>query len=795
MQQRNRLLISIGSLSAAIIAFQLALMQILSITQWYHFAYMVISVAMLGFGFSGSVLAVARRWFLDRAEFMLPVLMIASGLSMAVVLPVTQLLAGGFDLYLLFVDGSQVWLLAITYLLYLIPFSLGALAIGLLFMKHVSQIGTVYFANLIGSGAGSAIAVALLWLFFPDQLPGVIALLPIAGGLIAATRTYRTVTIALAVVAGGVAVFFLLRPAELSPSEYKSISRTLNLPEAAVEIERASPHGLVQVVSSEALRHAPGLSLAYRGEIPVRKAVFNNGEWYGQLVAWTRADTVHMMDYSTDALPYMTGPRERVLVLNAGTGVAVSHALTHGAAHVVAVEPNVPVVSLLMNEYAAETDSLYRHPAVRVRTMEPRTYLKLSPGGYDLINLPTLDAFGGTAGLYAMQEQYILTHEAFREMWGRLSPDGMIGITSWMDYPVRNPLKALATLVELLESEGVDPASVADHLVGIRSWGTVSFYVKRSPFSQREIESIREFCRRMYFDPVVLPDIEAEERTRYNDVEDRSFFGYVDEILASDRETLYADYDFHLRPATDDRPWFSQFLRWRSLPHLRDLFGDQAVPFLEVGYPIVAVTFIQIFFAAVVLIILPLFRLGFRGAGRGWTVAYFSGLGLGFMFIEIVLIQRFILYLGHPIYSVAAVIAALLISSGIGSYVSSRFTVRKRTLRIAAAVVAGAALVYIPLLPAFLERTIGLPLAVKGLLSFIIIAPPAFAMGMPFPLGLKYISMRNEALVPWAWGINGCMSVLSTALATIIAVELGFTTVMLCAVAAYTVACMVNVGK
>jgi len=790
---KKRFLISIGLLSVAVIAFQLVLMQILSITQWYHFAYMVISVAMLGFGFSGTVLAVARQWFLERAETVVPLLMILSGLSMAIVIPVTQSLLGGFDMYLLFVDDSQIRLLVATYFVYLIPFFLAALAIGIIFVKYVASIGTVYFANLIGSGLGGITAITILWMFFPNQLPGIVALFPVAAGMLLITKEHRAGFITLSFFAFIIALFFIVRPVDLTVSEYKSISYAMNLPQATVENERVSPHGLVQVVSSDALRHAPGLSLAFTGEIPVRKAVFNNGEWFGPLVVWTREDTTHLMDYTTTALPYVVDKRERVLVMNARTGTDISHALTHGAWQVTAVDPNIPAVSMMMNEYAGEIDSLFHHPSVNIHTIEPRTYLKLTDELYDLITLPTVDAFGGTAGLYALQEQYVLTREAFSEMWRQLSPDGMISITSWMDYPVRNPLKILATLVELLEKEGV--GSIEDHLVGIRSWGTVSFFVKRTPLTSDEIDAIREFCRAMFFDPVVLPDLMEGERTRYNDIDDRSFFDYVDEILASERERLFRDYDFHLHPASDNRPYFSQFLRWESLPHLRELFGDRAVPFIEVGYLIVAVTFIQIFAAAVVLIILPLFKIGFRGGGKMWTVLYFSGLGLGFMFIEIVLIQRFILYLGHPIYSAAAVITALLICSGIGSYVSSQFTVTPGTLRRATGLVVGFTLLYIIILPLLLEWTIGLSLLVKGLLSIIIIAPPAFVMGMPFPLGLRYVSSRNENHVPWAWGINGCMSVVSTALATIIAVEFGFVVVMLCAAGAYGVAVAVNVRK
>jgi hypothetical protein len=784
--------LSLGLLSVAIIAFQLVLMQILSYSQWYHFAYMIISVAMLGFGFSGSVLAVARRWFLDRSDILLPLLMVLCGLTMALIVMIAQSAVGRFDMYLLFVDTSQIRLLAIMYLLYMVPFFLGALAIGLIFVKFVGSIGRIYFANLIGSGIGGIAAIVSMWIFLPQQLPGLMALLPVVAGILLFPPKYRIGMVFISLLTTVLSLYIILYSPSVTTSEYKSISRTMNLPGATIETERSSPYGLVQVVASEALRYAPGLSLAYRSEIPVRKVVFNNGDWFGQLVSWSRADTVHMMDYTTNALPYVTGKREKVLILNSATGVDISHALTRNALKVIALEPNLPVIDLLKNEYAPEVDSLLGHPAVEILTVEPRTYLKITDRLFDLILLPTVETFGGTAGLYAMQEQYLLTIDSFREMWHRLKPDGAISVTSWMDYPVRNPLKLLATLVEMLESEGVsDPL---DHLIAVRSWGTVTFLVRRNVITKNNISEVRDFCRTMFFDPMILPGLEPEERTHYNDIEDRSFFTHVDEIISSDRELLYADYGFNLRPATDNRPYFSQFLRWDSLPHVRRLFGDQAMPFLEVGYLIVGVTFIQIFIAAVILILIPLFRIGFTGKGRVWTVAYFGGLGFGFMLFEIVLIQRFILYLGQPVYSAAAVITALLVCSGIGSYVSSRFQTGKRRLGMTTAIVIGFIILYIIVLPLLLTSTMGMTLAVKSLLSFIIIAPPAFFMGMPFPLGLRFLSNLNEHLVPWGWGINGCMSVVSTVVATLIAVEFGFVAVMLCAAGAYGAAAVANTG-
>ncbi|MEK7250224.1 MAG: spermidine synthase-like protein, partial [Bacteroidota bacterium] len=303
----NKLLASVTLLSVALIAFQLVLMQILSIVQWYHFAYMVISVALLGFGASGSLIALAREWLLKREEYLLPLLMTLCGAAMAVAVRVSQSDAIRFDSYLLFVEGGQVRRLVLTYLTFFVPFFVGALALGLIFVRHVDRIGSVYFANLVGSGAGGLIALALLWLFMPQQLPSLVALLPIAAALFIIPSRQRSLLVLMAAVIAALAFYCIASSPQLNISDYKSIRRTLNLPDAKVVFERSSPHGLVQVVSSPALRYAPGLSLTYKDSVPSCAIVFNNGDWFGPLVAATVG--VQVLRSTTLSLPYMLKPR------------------------------------------------------------------------------------------------------------------------------------------------------------------------------------------------------------------------------------------------------------------------------------------------------------------------------------------------------------------------------------------------------------------------------------------------------------------------------------------------------
>jgi SAM-dependent methyltransferase len=778
-----RLHLSVGLLSVAIIAFQLVLMQILSITQWHHFAYMVVSVALLGFGASGSLIALARDWLLERSSFLLPLLMFGSAAAMATVVEMTQTIFGGFDSYLLFVDASQVWRLLLVSLLFSLPFFLGALAIGLVFVQYVNRIGTFYFANLFGSGLGGIAGIALLELLPPPQLPAVTALFSLAAGLLIFPRHLRRRLLAAALLTFALTAVYLLNPPPLSLSEYKDLQRALNLPGAHIVAQRSSPYGLIQIVSSPALRHAPGISLTYDHAIPVREAVFSNGNWFGAVPKWSPSDTSHLLDYTTGALPYAIAAQEKVLILNAGTGTTVAHALVHGAKRIVAVEPHSKVLDLLEEQYDTTAAKLLRHPKVTFAPVEPRTHLATDASHYDLILLPTLGTFGGTAGLFALQEHHTFTKEALVQIWRHLAPDGILCVSAWMDYPARNSLRLLATIVETLAEAGID--NPTNHLAAVRGWGTITFCVKRSLLTPVETQKVREFCNRMLFDPALLPDLDPEERERYHLLEDQRFFRYLDQLLSPERRNLYAEYGFRLQPTTDNRPFFSQFLRWQSLPHLASLFGEQAIPFIEMGYLIVVLTFFQMAAAALVLIILPLFRLGWRSRNRLKTLLYFGGLGAGYMLVEMVLIHRFVLYLGHPVYAAASVICAVLVFSGAGSYASSHLPIHDTTPHKACGLVTLLILLYTFLLPLVLQHTIAFPMGWKILFALLLLAPLSFAMGLPFPLGLQRLARFSEPDVPWAWGINGCFSVLSTALATIIAVEAGFAAALLLAALAY----------
>ncbi len=785
-QASTRLIISLGLYSAAIIAFQLGLMQLISIVQWHHFAYMIISIAMLGFGASGTLLALARERLINASKWLVPVLMSTSGLFMMVTFHLTRMEFFRFDVYLLFVESSQFPILAANYIIYFIPFFTGALAIGIIFIKYSSQIGTYYFANLVGSGIGGLLVLLLLSRLMPQQVPAVVGIFAVMAALVMLTPVRRILQLVTAGLSLVIALVLISRPGDIPISEYKDLARTMNLPEAEIVHSQPDIHGFIEVASSPALRFAPALSLSYTGDVPVKKNIYVNGDYYGVIPDYIPGQTEHILDQTTQKLPWVVGQKERVLMLNAGEGAPLAHAFSHRAGHIDAVIPNRGVVSIMQNEFAEASGRLFLHDSLEIHQVEPRNFLASgAKGSYDLVILPQQDAFGGTAGINALQENYTMTIESFRLMWNHLAQDGFIAVSTWSDYPSRTSLKLLATLVATLEDNGI--SNPEDHIAAIRSWGTISFVMKKSPLTSAEAGKIREFCREKFFDPLLLPEIRTEERQQFNMLDDEEFFVYVDRIMEGDHSFLQ-DYGFMIDPATDDKPYFAQFLRIGNLGKMSDLFGQDQVPFLELGYLIVVVTLVQSTILAVLFILLPLFRIRKSHRGKGGTLFYFGALGVGYMFVEIILIQRFVLYFGEPVFALSAVISTMLIASGIGSLTSNRLPATPATISGMGMLVALLLLGYTFFLTPILQWSIAAPLVAKITLALLLIGVPAFFKGMMFPFGIRYLSGYDKSQVPWAYGIDGSVSVISTSLATLIAVEAGFMVVMAVAVCCYTLA-------
>jgi hypothetical protein len=318
--------------------------------------------------------------------------------------------------------------------------------------------------------------------------------------------------------------------------------------------------------------------------------------------------------------------------------------------------------------------------------------------------------------------------------------------------------------------------------------------VKNEAFSNSAINNLKSFCRERWFDLVYYPGITANEANRYNQLPEPWFFEGAGYLLGSAPAAFMDDYKFNIRPATDNRPYFSHFLKWRTLPELLALSERGGMPLLEWGYLVLIATLASALMASFLLVLLPLWLT--RGSepretGQGWRLmVYFAAIGIAFMFIEIAFIQKFILFLHHPLYAVSVVLCAFLVFAGLGSLFSARWRKHITISRVSAAIGALSVL-YVLLLPGLFDGLVQLPGVFKIPLSVLLIAPLAFLMGAPFPLGLDVVSKSMPAWIPWAWGINGCASVVSAILATLLAIHLGFVFVVMAAVLLYVLAAVV----
>ncbi len=788
--------ISVALISTASLAYEILLMRLFSIIQWHHFAYMIISLALLGYGVSGTVIAIAQRRILLKYKLVYFSCLILFGMTATGCFLIAQAIP--FNAEEVFWNGWQAIYLLFIFIILALPFFFAATAICLAFIRFPELISRIYAVDLFGAGIGSLGIILFLYLAFPLSSLIFISLIGLLAALVSCwelqLRKRKWLGIGIVFAMAALIITPLLFTLNISP--YKSLNQSLRINGTKIITERSSPLGLISVVASNEIpfRHTPGLSLKATQEPLNQLAVFTDAD--NMTVITQKPDhpeKLAYLDQISSALPYHLRKLDQVLILGAGGGADILQAQYHKTPKIDAVELNSQLIDLIGNHFKQFTGGLYQQDNINLHQGEARDFLGRSQQQYDLIQLALTDAFNASSsGLYALNESYLYTIEALQLYLQNLKPDGYLAITRWIKIPPRDTLKMFVTAVDALKQSGIQ--SPEKQLVLIRSWQTSTLIIKNATFNTEELNQVKTFSDDRSFDIAYAPNINPTGVNHYNRLKQPIFYSAALALLSESRDSFLDQYKFNITPATDDRPYFHQFFKWSSLPEILRLRHQGGISLLESGYMIFIATLLIASLLSVVLILAPLSFYRSRSVKvasqikRSQVIFYFLAIGLAFLFIEIAFMQKFILLLHHPIYSIATTLTAFLVFAGLGSYWSSRLTqhkTRPQIIRLSVLVITLLSLSYLLLLGPLFSLLIPAPTIVKILLTLLLIAPLAFFMGMPFPLAIASLSQHAESLIPWAWGINGCASVISAVLATLLAIHFGFSTVIVLAVILY----------
>lgn len=776
--------LSLFLLSAGTLTFEINLTRLFSVAQFYHFAFMIVSIALLGFGASGTALAVFPA--LQRGEPIqrLSQLTFATAISILIAYLLTNWLP--FDSFSIAWDPRQVWILVLHYVALAAPFFFSGMALGFLLSLFPQAAGVTYAVNLFGAATGCVLA-----LIAPSYLGGEgTVILSIAltwmASLVSILHLHR-IWHPLALVVSALLFFSLLDLGvrvtgrssfpflDLHISPYKSLSYALQYPGSEVIYRQWNAFSRIDIVHSGAIHSLPGLSYRYLQPLPSLDGLLVDGDDLSPMVP--ASTDAAFVSYLPNALAFQLRPEASALILEPRGGLDILTALASGSEQVTVTQINPLIVDAV---------PIYQDSRLRVYVESDRSFLRRAESEYDVIVLSLVSSFHPVrSGAYTLAEDYRYTVESFQDALAHLSPGGLLVATRWLQDPPSEDLRLFALAVTALERNNPNPR---DQLVAFRGFNTATVLLKNGSFSAEELSAIRAFLGERAFDLSYAPDIRADETNQYNILPESKYYqSYVDLLHSNPREAFYERYEYDVRPPTDDYPFYGHYFKWKQAPQVIAEFGRAWQPFGGAGYFVIVALLVLAILLATGLILLPVAirKRANRNSASTYSLShliYFGLLGFAFLFVEIPLLQRFILYLGHPAFAFATVLFSLLLFSGLGSRFSDRIP-----LRLSLPILVILALVTPLLLPGFFSTTLGLPLSIRMGLTALILAPLGLLMGVPFPAGIRLMK-RDQAeaagdeapdgQIAWVWAVNGASSVVASILSALLALTFGFSWVL-----------------
>ncbi|MBW1810824.1 MAG: hypothetical protein JRJ87_21715 [Deltaproteobacteria bacterium] len=764
-------------LAAATLLCEVSLTRILSVSLWYHFAFMVISTALFGLGFAGVVLGLRKKAGLVSARL---VAVGAIGTPVAFICGYWLFNLVPFEPFSLGVDSLQWVYLPLSYLAVTIPFFFSGLTIAAMLTRHARSVHRLYLFDLVGAGGGSLLVVFLLPLFGGSGTIFVsAALAAVAAVLLTAEQGKAWVYSA-----AGVLILLIvlvpfadkLIPVRVSSNKmfgkvladpHKNLFTTWNTISRIDVIKYNDRHGVEQ--RSILIDAGTALTRMAHPQTPLDELV---------------------PGLSDEAFFYGLYQNAHSLVVGSGGGREVLMALRNGASKVSAVEINPAINHLVSEKMADFTGHLYQDPRVMAVTDEARSYIRRSSERYQLIHCPhTISNAAMSSGSLSLAENHLLTLEAFDDYLDHLSDDGLLLITR----PEAHLPRLFVTIRQTFELHARKDLA-ASVLAWRRPSPDLSFYagfaVRLKPFSLTEIQAFVQVLKANRLEALYLPG-------------STSMAPYYDLLTAADPTAVAVPFAAILTPATDDKPFFNRRvpfseISWSDLVAVfsRGQGGRMALEDRPVAESALLVLLLETLLVSLLFIVFPLIvfkRRALAGSGRLRTLAAFFSLGLAYIVVEVGFIQRFTLYLGQPVLVFSTVLGTLLVMSGLGSGYARKFKGTQAPWR-ACWLAAAVALVTAFAAPLIVGWTLAWPGWLRVMMAILILAPAGFVMGMPFPLLVRRLEGSYPERIPWAWGVNGFASVVGSIGAVILGMTLGFTAVLIFGVGCYLLAAL-STGK
>ncbi|MBV8809827.1 MAG: hypothetical protein JO033_14225 [Acidobacteriaceae bacterium] len=738
----------VASTSLATLLLELALTRVFSVVYYYHFAFLAISIALFGLGAGGVFSYVVAGW---KGSLYSRLGLLAALNAVAIVLSLAFLLNRTGEM-----TTSE---LTAAYFVSAIPFLLSGTILSLAIAETIERVDKVYFFDLVGAAGGCAVLVPLLnWVGGPNTILVAAALFAVSAAVwchLGHAPRGRVAAVLLGLLLVGLVTYNWKFP--LIDVKFAKGQRVKN-----EEFVRWNSFSRI------ALKPEPGSglkSIVIDADAATGVANFD----FNHLSPQERFD----LAYAGPGFPYLLRPGAKALIIGPGGGWDVSRALASGSKDVTAVEINPIIANVIMRKrFPQYSQHLYFRPEVHLFVEDGRSFVRRSHDQYQVLQATLVDTWASTAaGAFALSENNLYTTNAFKDYLLHLTPDGVLAFTRWGFDPPRESLRvvslAYTALKELGQSEPArNVVVVRQDATKLRDWGAQdTVLISRNPFTPADLAKVRDASQTAKMQIIYAPG--TDSKTPFRQL-----------LLSGNLDRFYETYPFDVRPVSDDRPFFFYTVQpadvWRFMHSASRATEDYKInSALPVLFGLVAVSII----ATLVILALPPVVLRHslpRSRGSIRALLFFLFIGAGYILIQVALIQKFVLFLGHPTYALTVIIFSMLLSSGCGSFASRRLIRGDlgRLIRVLMLIVAGIFILALVVTPVS-ESGVSLPFPVKVLISVALIAPVGFAMGMPFPTGLKLIERAMPTSVRWAWALNAASSVLGSASAMFFAIYLG----------------------